>query len=521
MNFSEFAIKPSSYPAKSSEFPDNVQHLKQNNITAFSSPDEVHHNIDSKLTDDESIIYDLEEFKEAKKDWIKNFFYSKKNGLKKLVGLKENDDSHSQTEETGLIVADAPVNRTLPLEAEVSLLKGKSEFPSGKKRSIEDLQKKKEVNTESFKRIRIDLKKIKADTKQHIKVFLRTIKTANSEYITRKKIELEVFSEQQKMSTARTLTRRSEYCKFFQNFKPEVWEHFTRKKEAIGEFFDTQSEQTQKIILAKKQDLINADCPDKSRKATRKYIKAQQKKLKKIVDKKEKSAKKELKEIKREFDKHTNAKKKSLKKSIKPDTNNEGELQALVESNRQEMKDFISSQNDIIKSLIDLNKSAPSPARTFTDHNEIKENLNVISPFIKTAYTAESPASALKKPIKILVAEDDLLLRKSLSFYLSHNGFDVVQVTNGLEAMDEITKNPFDVIILDLQMPHMGGLELIDRVRNQLHLHTKIIVLTASGVEEVELKSFSMGATDFIAKPFSPSVVKARIEKIMADDDAD
>ena len=67
-------------------------------------------------------------------------------------------------------------------------------------------------------------------------------------------------------------------------------------------------------------------------------------------------------------------------------------------------------------------------------------------------------------------------------------------------------------------MPHMGGLELIDRVRNQLHLDTKIIVLTASGVEEVELKSFSMGATDFIAKPFSPSVVKARIEKIMAND---
>ena len=233
--------------------------------------------------------------------------------------------------------------------------------------------------------------------------------------------------------------------------------------------------------------------------------------------KKEKSAKKEIKEIKQDFDKHTDAKKKSLKKLIKPDTNNGGELQALVESNRQEMKDFISSQNDIIKSLIDLNKTAP-PARTFTDHNEIKENINLISPFIKTAYAVESPASTLKKPIKILVAEDDLLLRKSLSFYLSHNGFDVVQVTNGLEAMDELSKNPFDVIILDLQMPHMGGLELIDRVRNQLHLDTKIIVLTASGVEEVELKSFSMGATDFIAKPFSPSVVKARIEKIMAND---
>lgn len=518
MNSSESAAKPSTYPP---EFPgsgDNVQFSEHNNKPALPSSDEAKHKIDPKRNEEESIIYDLEEFKEAKKDWIKNFFYSKKNGLKKLIGLKENDVTDSQTEESELPAADAPVNKISKPEAEVSFLKGKSEFPYRKDRTVEDLQKKKEVNTETFKRIRIDLKKIKADTKQHIKVFLRTIKTANSEYITRKKIELKIFSEQQKISPARTsLTRRSEYYKFFQNFKPEVWKHFARKKEAIGEFFDIQSEQTQKIILAKKQDLINADYPDKSRKATRKYIKAQQKKLKKFVAKKEKSAKKEIKEIKQDFDKHTDAKKKSLKKLIKPDTNNGGELQALVESNRQEMKDFISSQNDIIKSLIDLNKTAP-PARTFTDHNEIKENINLISPFIKTAYAVESPASTLKKPIKILVAEDDLLLRKSLSFYLSHNGFDVVQVTNGLEAMDELSKNPFDVIILDLQMPHMGGLELIDRVRNQLHLDTKIIVLTASGVEEVELKSFSMGATDFIAKPFSPSVVKARIEKIMAND---
>lgn len=116
----------------------------------------------------------------------------------------------------------------------------------------------------------------------------------------------------------------------------------------------------------------------------------------------------------------------------------------------------------------------------------------------------------------ILLAEDDLILRKSLAYFLSDNGYIVTQVENGVDAVDEIKSNSFDLIITDLNMPYIGGMEIINIVRNELTLDTPVIVLTSSGVEKVELESFSIGANEFVTKPFSPSVLKARIAKLIS-----
>lgn len=116
---------------------------------------------------------------------------------------------------------------------------------------------------------------------------------------------------------------------------------------------------------------------------------------------------------------------------------------------------------------------------------------------------------------KILLAEDDLLFRKSLAYFLMDEGFKVVQVANGEEAVEEIRKSKFDLMIIDLNMPYIGGMEIINMVRNELMLNTPVIVLTSSGVEKVELESFTLGASEFVSKPFSPSVLKARIDKLL------
>ena len=202
----------------------------------------------------------------------------------------------------------------------------------------------------------------------------------------------------------------------------------------------------------------------------------------------------------------------SQDESINSDDTTIASLLSLIESNKEAMKDFIALQIQIRQSFITTR--GVKPPRLFKDLEQIKAIILSFPEFPQRDVDSDKTQHRLKKPLKILLAEDDMLLRKSLSFYLSHNGFDMVQVTNGLEAMEEISKTTFDVLVLDLQMPYMGGLEIIDRVRNHLKLETKIIVLTASGVEEVELKSFSIGATDFMAKPFSPTVLKARIEKM-------
>ena len=118
--------------------------------------------------------------------------------------------------------------------------------------------------------------------------------------------------------------------------------------------------------------------------------------------------------------------------------------------------------------------------------------------------------------MKILFAEDDDLMRNSLAFYLTNNGYTITAVGNGMLVKEELAANKFDLIITDLNMPFLGGMEVINFVRNELQLETPIIVLTAFGVEKAELEAFEIGASEFVSKPFSPSILKARIEKLLA-----
>jgi two-component system response regulator Irr len=117
--------------------------------------------------------------------------------------------------------------------------------------------------------------------------------------------------------------------------------------------------------------------------------------------------------------------------------------------------------------------------------------------------------------MKILFAEDNDLLRKSLSYFLGSNGYLVSQCNNGRDAIETLKNNIYDLIITDINMPQIGGMEIINIVRNEYHLNTPIIVLTSCGVEKTELDAFDIGASEFISKPFSPSVLKARIEKLL------
>lgn len=123
-----------------------------------------------------------------------------------------------------------------------------------------------------------------------------------------------------------------------------------------------------------------------------------------------------------------------------------------------------------------------------------------------------------KKPIemKILFAEDDNLLRNSLTFYLKNQGFVVTSVGNGLEVKELLKTELYNIIITDLNMPFIGGMEVINFVRNDLKQDTPIIVLTSFGIEKAELDAFEIGASEFVSKPFSPSILKARIDKLLA-----
>lgn len=118
--------------------------------------------------------------------------------------------------------------------------------------------------------------------------------------------------------------------------------------------------------------------------------------------------------------------------------------------------------------------------------------------------------------MKLLLVEDDDVLRKSLAFFFRSNNFDVVDFDNGLDAISYVKENYRDIglVVTDLNLPFAGGKQLINAVRELGDHSIPILVLTSSGVESTELEVFELGADEFISKPFSPAVLLKRIQKL-------
>jgi len=117
--------------------------------------------------------------------------------------------------------------------------------------------------------------------------------------------------------------------------------------------------------------------------------------------------------------------------------------------------------------------------------------------------------------MRIILSEDNDILRKSLSFFLESKGFTVDQFSDGKEALDAIETNNYDLVLTDINMPGISGMEITQYVRQTIGSDVPIIIFTSSGVEQTELDSFDIGANEFIAKPVSPAVLLVRINKLL------
>ncbi|WP_143960932.1 response regulator transcription factor [Litoribacter populi] len=117
--------------------------------------------------------------------------------------------------------------------------------------------------------------------------------------------------------------------------------------------------------------------------------------------------------------------------------------------------------------------------------------------------------------MKIILAEVNDLLRKSLSFFLGSKGFEVDQFDNGKDALEAIKTHEYDIILTDINMPGINGMEMTQYVRTVLKHQTPIIIFTSSNIEQTELDSFDIGANEFIPKPVSPAVLLVRMNKLL------
>lgn len=109
----------------------------------------------------------------------------------------------------------------------------------------------------------------------------------------------------------------------------------------------------------------------------------------------------------------------------------------------------------------------------------------------------------------ILVVDDEKPLREFVSRNLSARGFQVFKAANGLEAMAVFQTEPLDLIILDLMMPHLDGLEVTQRIRRQSTV--PIIILSALDDERDKVTALDLGADDYLTKPFGVEELLARV----------
>jgi len=117
---------------------------------------------------------------------------------------------------------------------------------------------------------------------------------------------------------------------------------------------------------------------------------------------------------------------------------------------------------------------------------------------------------------RILIVEDDPDIAELVSRYLDKAGFVTERVGSGREALRQITARPPDLVVLDLMLPHMDGLEICRSVRAaDKTAGLPIIMLTARAEESERIVGLELGADDYLAKPFSPGELVARVRALL------
>ena len=114
---------------------------------------------------------------------------------------------------------------------------------------------------------------------------------------------------------------------------------------------------------------------------------------------------------------------------------------------------------------------------------------------------------------KILLAEDNDINRMIATIVLKSNGYDITEVLDGKEAVAELTRQSFDLVLMDMQMPFMDGLEATRIIRKHINNKVPIIALTANEIKEEKSRCVQAGMNDFLMKPFDEKDLVSIINK--------
>ena len=114
--------------------------------------------------------------------------------------------------------------------------------------------------------------------------------------------------------------------------------------------------------------------------------------------------------------------------------------------------------------------------------------------------------------MKILIVEDEEMIREGISDYLTDSGYETLEAGDGEEALEQFSNHQVDLVLLDIQMPKLNGLEVLSEIRKSSQV--PVLMLTAFQDEEYKMSAFAALADGYLEKPFSLSLLKVRVDAI-------
>lgn len=118
---------------------------------------------------------------------------------------------------------------------------------------------------------------------------------------------------------------------------------------------------------------------------------------------------------------------------------------------------------------------------------------------------------------KILAVDDSRSVRKLVEFTLKNGGFHVTTAEDGQEALEIMTRDLFDAVILDINMPRIDGFELLKRMKaNDALVSVPVVMLTTEGQEQDKEQATILGAAAYLVKPFKPTALLALVNEVLS-----
>ncbi len=114
---------------------------------------------------------------------------------------------------------------------------------------------------------------------------------------------------------------------------------------------------------------------------------------------------------------------------------------------------------------------------------------------------------------KVLLIEDDTLIQRAVAAKLKKEGFEMICCNDGKEGLEKLATELPDLVLTDVMLPYVSGLEIVNAVKSLTEKAIKVIVFSTMGQEKIVQEAFDLGADDYITKPFSLNELSIRVKK--------